>query len=239
MTGEPTTRLRRVLVINPNTNPLVTERVRQVANRFESSVLSFEVVNPDEGPFSIESDLDKSQAESHVLALMRQKASMRHDAYVLACFDDLALESARKMVTVPVIGTCEAGIVAARAVSPRIAIVTTVATALPGIRSMMLRYGAGSFATVRAAGVGVAEAALAKPDAHERLMKAIHDAVQTDKAGVILLASGGLAGQSERIALEAGVPVIDSVEAALRSAAQIKSSPHRNEDSPSQHEGFA
>ena len=224
MTLEPTTKLRRVLVINPNTNPLVTERVRQVAKRFESSIVSFEVVNPDVGPFSIESDLDKSQAEFHVLALMRQRASMRYDAYVLACFDDLALDSARKMVTVPVVGTCEAGIVAARAVSPRMAIVTTVATALPGIRSMMVRYGAGSCASVRAAGVGVAEAALAKPDAHERLMQAVHDAVRTDKAGVILLASGGLAGQSERIEREAGVPVIDSVEAALRSAAQITSS---------------
>ena len=224
MTLEPTTKLRRVLVINPNTNPLVTERVRQVAKRFESAVLSFEVVNPDVGPFSIESDLDKSQAEFHVLALMRQRASMRYDAYVLACFDDLALESARKMVAVPVIGTCEAGIVAARAVSPRMAIVTTVAAALPGIRSMMLRYGAGSFASVRAAGVDVAEAAMAKPDTHERLMQAVHGAVLTDKAAVILLASGGLAGQSERIEREAGVPVIDSVEAALRSAAQITSS---------------
>ena len=224
MTLEPTTKLRRVLVINPNTNPLVTERVRQVAKRFESSVLSFEVVNPDVGPFSIESDLDKSQAEFHVLALMRQRASMRYDAYVLACFDDLALDSARKMVTVPVVGTCEAGIVAARAVSPRMAIVTTVAAALPGIRSMMLRYGAGSFASVRAAGVDVAEAAMAKPDTHERLMQAVHGAVLTDKAAVILLASGGLAGQSERIEREAGVPVIDSVEAALRSAAQITSS---------------
>jgi Asp/Glu/hydantoin racemase len=70
-------------------------------------------------------------------------------------------------------------------------------------------------------------------------MKAIHDAIQTDKAEVVLLASGGLAGQSESISLEAGVPVIDSVEAALRSAAQIRSSPRLNQDSPAQQEGFA
>ena len=104
---------------------------------------------------------------------------------------------------------------------------------------MMLRYGAGSFASVRASGVGVAEAALAKPDTHERLMKAIHDAIQTDRAEVILLASGGLAGQSKRIEREAGVPVIDSVEAALRSAAQIRSLPRLNQDSPAQQDGFA
>ena len=210
--------VRRVLVINPNTNPLVTERVRELAKRYESSVLSFEVINPSKGPFSIETDLDKSQAELHVLALIRERVPIQYDAYVLACFDDLALESARKMVPVPVIGTCEAGIMAARAVSPRLAIVTTVSTALPGIRSMMLRYGAGDFASVRAAGVGVAEAALSKPDSRERLMKAVHEAVSKDGARVILLASGALAGQSEQIALEAGVPVIDGVEAAIRLA---------------------
>ena len=223
MTALPRTQkemTRRVLVINPNTNPLVTERVRDLAKRYESSVLSFEVINPENGPFSIESDLDKSQAELHVLALMREKVSIQHDAYVLACFDDLALESARKMVPVPVIGTCEAGIMAARAISPKLAIVTTVSTALPGIRSMMLRYGAGDFASVRAAGMGVAEAALSKPDSRERLMKAVHEAVSKDGARVILLASGAFAGQSEQIALEAGVPVIDGVEAALRLAAQ-------------------
>jgi Asp/Glu/hydantoin racemase len=65
---------------------------------------------------------------------------------------------------------------------------------------------------------------MAKPDTHECLMQAVYGAVLTDKAAVILLASGGLAGQSERIEREAGVPVIDSVEAALRSAAQIISS---------------
>jgi Asp/Glu/hydantoin racemase len=36
-----------------------------------------------------------------------------------------------------------------------------------------------------------------------------------------LLASGGLTGQAERIGAEAGVPVIDAVEAALRQAVRV------------------
>lgn len=212
---------RRVLVINPNTNPLVTVRVREVAQRYAGEHLRFEVVNPDSGPFSIESDEDKRVAEQQALLLIAQAQLQRYDAYVLACFDDLALQAARGMVSVPVLGCCEAGIAAARRVSPALAIVTTVSAALPGIRAMMRRYGAGDLATVRAAEVGVAEAARSQPDAQARLLKAVSAAVNSDGARVILLASGGLTGQAERISGQVGVPVVDAVEAALREAARL------------------
>ena len=68
----PAARLRRVLVINPNTNPLVTARVRGVCQHYEGPQLHFEVINPESGPFSIVSDEDKQQAEVNALALIRQ-----------------------------------------------------------------------------------------------------------------------------------------------------------------------
>jgi allantoin racemase len=215
---------RRVLVINPNTNPLVTARVMAVCERYAGPSLQFEVTNPSSGPFSIESDADKEEAEAQVLRLMSERAAEQHDAYVLACFDDLGLNAARQMLSGPVIGCCEAGIAAARTVSPALAIVTTVTAALPGIRSMMRRYGAGAQATVRAAGVGVDEAARAQPDVRARLLRAMEDAVRVDGAKVILLASGGLTGQAKALGRDAGVPVIDAVEAALCLAGQVSPS---------------
>ncbi len=212
---------RRILVINPNTNPLVTERVRAMADRCEVPGVTLEVVNPAAGPFSIESELDKRQAEAEVLTLIGGRAHLEYDAYVLACFDDLALQAARQMVAVPVIGCCQAGIEAAHAVSPALAIVTTVGAAVPGIDRMMKRYGAGDRATVRAAGIGVDDAARAQPQTQTRLRQTIAQAIAEDGAEVILLASGGLTGQADRIGAEAGVPVIDAVEAALRQAVRV------------------
>jgi allantoin racemase len=209
------------LVINPNTNPLVTERVRAMADRCEVPGVTLEVINPAAGPFSIESELDKRQAEGEVLKLIGARAHLGYDAYVLACFDDLALQAARQMVAVPVIGCCQAGIEAAHAVSPALAIVTTVGAAVPGIDRMMKRYGAGDRATVRAAGIGVDDAARAQPQTQTRLRQTIAQAIAEDGAEVILLASGGLTGQADRIGAEAGVPVIDAVEAALRQAVRV------------------
>ena len=60
------------------------------------------------------------------LALVAQRrATEHHDAYVTACFDDLALQALRARMPEPVVGTCEAGIDAARTLTPRFVIVTT------------------------------------------------------------------------------------------------------------------
>lgn len=215
--------MRRILVINPNTNPAVTQRVREVAARHAGGGLGFEVVNPPAGPFSIETPADRAQAEVHALQLIRDSLGDGYAAYVMACFDDLALDEARALVDVPVVGTCEAGIAAARAISPRFAIITTVHDAVSGIRNLMERYGAGPQASVRAAGIGVAQAASAQGGIQERFIQTVLDAVREDGAQAILLASGGLTGQAPDMARATGLPVLDGVEEAiLRSLVQVR-----------------
>lgn len=210
--------MRRILVINPNTNPAVTARVRDVAERHAVRGVEFEVVNPKEGPFSIETPSHRAQARVHALELIQAGAGKGYAAFVMACFDDLALEEARAMVDVPVIGTCESGIAAARAVSPHFAIITTVHDAVSGIRLLMQRYGAGADASVRAAGIGVAEAASGQEATRDRFVQTVRDAVSEDGAQVILLASGGLTGQASDIAKATGIPVLDGVEEAILSS---------------------
>jgi allantoin racemase len=210
---------RRVLVVNPNTNPAVTALVAQACSPFSNADLRFDVVNPPQGPFSIENAAQREEAERQVLALVAQRrATERHDAYVTACFDDLALQALRARMPEPVIGTCEAGIAAARTLTPRFVIVTTVADAVPGIAVLMQRYGAGDLATVRAAGLGVAEAAAAGTQSLDRLVHTVRAAAREDGARAVLLASGGLTGRAETLSRATGLPVVDGVSAAIARA---------------------
>ena len=211
----------RVLVVNPNTNPAVTYRVRQVVEPFVHAGLQMEVCNPSRGPFSIENGVQRSEAEQAVLSLLRALPAPRPDVIVLACFDDLALHEARKLTARPVVGTCEAGISAARAHALRFAIVTTVHDAVPGIRVLMQRYGAGPQATVRAAGIGVADAARADAQALDRIVLTARAAIHEDGAQAILLASGGLTGLAPELADRLGVPVVDGVQAAIAQAVAL------------------
>lgn len=207
--------MRRILVINPNTNPVVTQRVREVAEQHSNADIVFEVVNPSQGPFSIESAPQREQAAVHVLDLIRERSKYPYAAYVMACFDDLALPEARALVDVPVVGTCEAGILAARKLSPRFTVVTTVQEAVKGIEDLMAHYEAGPQARVLAAGIGVAAAADAQHTTRERLLQTAREAISEHDAQAILLASGGLTGQARELSSVLGMPVIDGVEQAL------------------------
>ncbi|MCC2613824.1 MULTISPECIES: aspartate/glutamate racemase family protein [Rhizobium/Agrobacterium group] len=209
---------RRLLVINPNINPTVTQRVRQVAEAIVTPETSVTVVNPAEGPFSIETMEHRDAAVPQVLDLVRRTLNNRFNAYVFACFDDIALFETREMTGVPVVGTCEAGIAAARTMAARFSIITTVHSAVPGIHRLLARYGAADICTVRAAGIGVAAAAGGDSDTERRILSAVREAVDQDGAKAILLGSGGLTGRANDLEQQFGIPVIDGVAAAIKMA---------------------
>lgn len=212
------TLFRRLLVINPNTNPAVTEKIRVQAEMVISPQTRVTVVNPATGPFSIETPEHRDDAIPRVISLVRETLAESYDAYVFGCFDDIALFETRAMVGVPVVGTCEAGIAVARTMASRFTIITTVHSAVPGIGKLLDRYGAADICTVRAAGIGVAAAAGTDGTAETRIFQAVQDAMTIDDAQAILLGSGGLTGRAADLERHFSIPVIDGVAAAIKMA---------------------
>jgi len=206
----------RVLIINPNTNPAVTERVRIATLRFNRPGLIFDVEQPQSGPFSIETPQDRAQAQSEVLALIRNKDTSKYAAIMTACFDDLALKEARRISRAPVFGTCELCVKIIRRITPKFSIVTTVQQAVSGIEQLVRLHGGGDAFTTYAAGIGVEEAAAAQPQTIDRVVATAASAVQLNGAEAILLASGGLTGYVPLLTGRLDVPIIDGVEAAIQ-----------------------
>jgi allantoin racemase len=209
---------QRLLILNPNTNAAVTQGIRAAALRVVEAETEITVLNPLIGPHSIETSDDRVEAEPQLIALLRENLPRRFDAYVLGCFDDIGLFAARALAQGPVVGTCEAGIAAARTMARRFSIITTVHSAVPGIHSVLKRYGATDICTVRAAGIGVADAASGSGNTEAKLLQTIREAIETDGAEVILLGSGGLAGKAPTLRAHVPVPVIDGIQAAVKMA---------------------
>lgn len=205
---------RSILIVNPNSNREVTLRTQQTADRVLSSCCKALVVHPPESPHSIETLADRNIAEPLAIELLSQHQG--YDAYVMACFDDIAIKAARRFLNVPVIDAVEASIAIARLYESRFSIVTTVDTMVPGIRALIDTLGASTQCTVRAAGIGVAAAAAGDPDSLKLLDEAIIRARNIDGAKAIILGSGGLTGHAEQMSRQHGLPVIDCIEAAVR-----------------------
>lgn len=212
---------RRLLVINPNTNPAVTRTIRDAAACVVHETTAVTVVNPATGPFSIETAEHRALAVPRVISLVSENLSAGYDAFVLGCFDDIGLFESRALTKVPVVGPCEAGIAAMRTLARRFSIVTTVHAALPGINDLLVHYGVADICTVRAAGVGVADASGNGTEARLRFLRTIHEAIEMDGAEAILLGSGGLAGKASTLQADISVPIIDAVQAAVKMAEGI------------------
>jgi allantoin racemase len=206
---------RRLLVINPNSNTGVTEQIRRVAARALGPGVTADVVNPVGTPHAIETRADREAAEPEVVGLIEAGVRAGYSGYVLACFDDIAVEATRGHVGAPVVCAVEASLVLARSFARRIGIVTTVEAAVPRIRTLVARYGFADACSVRAAGVGVAAAASLGDEAQDKVVAAINAAVRQDGAEVIILGSGGLAGHDAALAQAAEVWIIDSIAAAV------------------------
>lgn len=187
--------------------------MRHLAGRLACPDITTQVVNPDDGPFAIETIADRAVAEPRVIDIVREASLAGTQAFVMACFDDIGVAAARRIAPGPVFDACEAGIVAARSLAERFAVVTTMTSAVTRIESLVDRYGASLQCSVRAAGIGVAEAASGAGEA--KLHAAIAQAIERDSAEAIILGSGGLSGQADDLSAHFGVPVIDGVGAAI------------------------
>ncbi|QDC00143.1 aspartate/glutamate racemase family protein [Mesorhizobium sp. 8] len=211
-------RPRRLLVINPNTNGAVTMQIREAALAVAPPGTEIEVVNPAHGPFAIETPLDRTEAVPNVVSLIEARRDEGFDGYVLACFDDIGVEEARKLVPVPVVSMFGAAIARGAETGGRFAIITTVESAVAGIEHLAAAYGVAHLCTVRAAGIGVAETAARTPLAEARLIAAIERAMVEDRAAAIVLGSGALTGRADALAKRFGIPFIDGLTAAVVSA---------------------
>ena len=205
---------RRILVINPNTNSTITSFMRKVAEELALEGIVTSVINPDSGPISIESDHDRRMVEPQVIEIVRRAEDSGYNGIVIACFDDIGLEEARRIASVPLVDAFRASISMVSHLASRFTIVTTYDGAVAPITALVNRLYPSLQYTVRAAGIGVAEAA-SSGSAHEKLCQTIQNAIEKDGAEAIVLGSGGLAGKAEALSVQFGIPMVDAVGAAI------------------------
>ncbi|MDO8881649.1 MAG: aspartate/glutamate racemase family protein [Pseudotabrizicola sp.] len=207
---------RRLLIVNPNSSVEVSRLIHKTALSVLADGVTIRVIQPDTGPMAIQTLADRRIAEPLALDLLAANAD--HDAYVMACFDDIALDQARRFLPVPVVGAVEASVALARLFAARFSVVTTVQSAIPGICSVLEGLGAASQCSVRAAGIGVTEAADGGATSEARIDAAIEMARNIDGAQAIILGSAGLTGRAAQLSRKHRIVVIDAMEAAVRLA---------------------
>lgn len=209
----------KIFVINPNTSESVTEHIRRELEKIKRPDTELTVMNPEHGPVSIESVYDETLVGPPTLELVRKANEEGYDAIVLACFSDPALDAAKEISDILVIGIEEATMHIAAMLGHKFSITTAfrnrVSTRDLHVR---LRGVESAFASTLVMDMSVLEMDANPEKAQARILELARQAVEEEGVEVIILGCAGLAGYAQDIERGLGVVVLDPTSVAFKIA---------------------
>ncbi len=207
--------MMRVLVINPNSNEQVTDKLRESLGIFDH-VATIECVTLAAGPFGIETDADVALAASLVVA--RVGGEHDYDAFVIACYSDPGLADCRQRTDKPVFGMQESALKEAARDERRFGVLAlsdeSIARHLPYIDKLGLRR---QLAAELPLDISVEQSA-ADPASLEKVIATGRRLIEEFGADTIVLGCAGMAALQGAVERALCVPVIEPVRAAVEEA---------------------
>ncbi|MGW1401567.1 aspartate/glutamate racemase family protein [Streptomyces sp. NPDC002405] len=205
----------RILIANVNTTASMTETIRAQAAASASPGVEIVGLTPAFGPESVEGNF-----ESYLAAVAVMDRIVRYDepydAVIQAGYGEHGREGLQELLDVPVVDITEAAAQVAMLIGRTYSVVTTLDRAVPQIQDRLLLAGLNErCASVRASGLPVLELEADPARAADAIVAEARRAVDEDRAEVICLGCGGMAGLDQKISAATGVPVVDGVAAAV------------------------
>jgi Asp/Glu/hydantoin racemase len=207
----------RIVVINPNCTQAVTEAMDAALQPWRmAGGPAIECVTLAEGPPGIETQAHVEQVVQPICRLVRAREDPA--AFVIACFSDPGLHSAREATARPVFGIAECGLLTALTQGERFGIVAILERSLARHLRYVRQLGlAARFAGDLPLGLGVVELA-DEARTLERMIEVGTQLRDDHGADVLVLGCAGMARYRPALAAALGVPVVDPTRAAVTMA---------------------
>ena len=205
----------RILIANVNTTEAITEAIAEQARTVASPGTEIVGLTPWFGAESVEGNFESYLA---AIAVMDRVLAYEgpYDAVIQAGYGEHGREGLQELLNVPVVDITDAAASTAMYLGHAYSVVTTLDRTVPLIEDRLKLSGLyDRCASVRASGLAVLELEADPQRAVEAIVEQAERAVRDDKAEVICLGCGGMAGLDEQIRQRTGVPVVDGVSAAV------------------------
>jgi allantoin racemase len=208
----------RILVINPNSTVSVTHAIddAMAALRIPGGP-EIICLTLDEGPPGVESQIDADGVIQPLCRVIRDQ-ELDTSAFVIACFSDPGLFSAREVTGKPVLGIAECGILTALTLGHRFGVISILAGSVP----RHLRYIGAMGLGQRLAGdlpVGLGVTALADTRTALTRMIEVGRRLRDDcGADVLVMGCAGMARYRDDLEEAVHIPVVEPTQAAVSMA---------------------
>ncbi len=207
----------RILVINPNSNQVVTQGLEEALKPlgFENGP---EVVchTLSEGPYGIESQADADGVAMPLRKLVEGDNSSA--AFVIACYSDPGLQVCREGTNRPVFGIAECGVLTALSRADTFGVIAVAQRSIPRHMRYLRQMGL----TDRLAGERPLNMSVAETASGEGTLARMVDVGRAlrdeDGARAIVMGCAGMARHRRPLEEALGIPVIDPTQAAVTMA---------------------
>jgi allantoin racemase len=211
----------KILVVNVNTTSSMTDAIAASARAVAGPDTEIVGLTPTVGAESVEGNF-----ESYLAAVAVMDAVTKYDgdfdAVVQAGFGEHGREGLQELLEVPVVDITEAAGHVASLIGHKYSVVTTLDRTVPLIEDRLKLAGLDArCASVRSSGLSVLQLEEDPELAVKKIVAEAELAVRDDKAEVICLGCGGMAGLDEAVRAATGVPVVDGVTAAVKLAESL------------------
>ena len=211
----------KLLVINPNISESVSALIAAEARRVASAETQITMQTATFGVAYIETRFEAMIGAMAVAELAGAHAD-GHDALVIAAFGDPGLLAMREVLDIPVVGLTESAVLTACALGQRFSIIAISKRIAAWYEETVASYGLASrLASIRTLDQTLRDIG-AVQEHHAQALKALcMQAIEQDRADVLIIAGAPLAGLARTIESEIPVPVIDGVSCAIRHAESL------------------
>jgi Asp/Glu/hydantoin racemase len=207
----------RIMVINPNSNRVVTTGLAEALKPLmfaDGPEIVCETLA--EGPFGIESQAD---ADSVTMPLRRLvEGDNASAAFVIACYSDPGLHVCREATARPVLGIAECGVLTALTRAETFGVIAIAQRSIRRHLRYLRQMGLiDRLAAERPLDMSVAETASGEGTLNKMILtgRALKD---EDGAGAIVMGCAGMARHRTALEDALGIPVIDPTQAAVTMA---------------------
>lgn len=204
-----------ILLINPNSSLATSDMMQSIALKAAGGRLDVKAVTADRSPPMITTPEQLTASAAQVVEL--GTAHERDCAgIIVSAFGDPGLAELRRKVNVPVVGICEASMIAASQGGRRFAVATSTPDLVEAIDQRAVDLGLGHlYAGVRCtAGDPLALAADAELLA-EALAGAVRDCIDVAGAEAVIIGGGPLGQAAEQLRTRFGKPVLGPIPCAV------------------------
>jgi len=197
-------------------------RRQQILQQYAAAGTDVAIEPTAAGPAAIESAHDAAIVVPELIRLAPQAQRRGFDAIIIGCYSDPGVEALREMLRIVVIGPGAASLYLAAQLGTRVSVLTPTGRGFGRVAARLRALALEPLlASVRGIGLSVMELAQQKPGALDRVAEAARRAIEEDRADVLVLGCMSMAflsGICENLSDRLGVPVVNPVTAALKTA---------------------